>query len=116
MENKISINDPLFEPAIQSLEEVIQALLLTMQRKRTDTGVARLSITIEMKDTEAVDPENGEVVFVQTPQVNYRASYGISSSDNVKGSTRDERRAVQYDQKSGRIFIGEIQKPQQSMF
>lgn len=112
----ISLQDPLFAPAIESLESAIKALISTMMKSGDKEGKASLSIGIQMQQTDAVDPATGTLTESLTPVVKFKAKCSVSRSASIGGETADDKKVVEYEPESGTWYFRETEKAQRSIF
>lgn len=114
-EKTISMQDKLLRPAEMELESCIELLLRKMIQNGYGSGAAALKLTIELAETEYIDPETGEITAGITPTVKYKATFGVKESAGVGGSTRDDRQIIERNADGG-LYFKTCEKAQKSMF
>ena len=114
-EKTISMQDKLLHPAEMELEACIQLLLRKMIQNGYSSGTAALKLTIELAETEIIDPETGEISAGMTPTVKYKASFGVKESVGAGGATRDDRQIIERNADGG-LYFKTCEKAQKSLF
>ena len=114
-EKKISLMDPLFKPAIDSLEQAVNALFTLMFKDGNAEGKASLVLGIELNSTEAID-ESGEPGRGFTPKIKFKAKFGTSKSANISGESQDDSKILAYHEDTNTWSITQAEKAQRSLF
>lgn len=96
MDNKLSINAPIFAEFKAGLEACIESMLATMVKKETGYGVITAKLGFELTEKDLLDPETGEAgtVFIPTIEHKIGCKIGISVGER-KGTYNASSIALQ---------------------
>ena len=96
MDNKLSINAPIFAEFKAGLEACIENMLATMVKKDTSYGTISAKLSFELTEKDLLDPETGEAGTVFIPTIEHKVSCKIGiSAGETKGTYNASSIALQ---------------------
>ena len=96
MDNKLSLNAPIFAEFKAGLETCIENMLDTMVKKDTGYGTITAKLSFEIAEKDLLDPETGEACTVFIPLIEHKVSCKIGiSAGETKGTYNASSIALQ---------------------
>lgn len=87
---RMSMQHPMFAPALQSTDAALLALLTKITRRGVTGGDLTLKLHIELEEQDVISDTTGELQHVAVPTARFKVAFSVKDTEELSGDIPNE--------------------------